>query len=81
MGLGVFGKACIGRKVYIVIRVIDSRRALDFERNHHQLDDVRWDYCGQCDAVVLLQNARPTQADVAVAMMRFAIDLAALLDG
>ena len=81
MRLSVFGKSRIGRKVYVVIRVIDSRRALDFKRNHHQLDDVRWDYCGQCDAVVLLQNARPTQADVAVAMMRFAIDLAALLDG
>jgi len=81
MCLRVFGKACIGGKIDVVIGMIDSRGSLDFKCNHHKLDDVRRNYCGQCDAVVLLKNARPAQTDVAVAVVRFSVDLAALLDG
>ena len=59
MCLGVFGKACIGGKIDVVIGMIDSRRSLDFECNHHQLDDVRRQYVRQGDSIVLLKNARP----------------------
>jgi hypothetical protein len=79
--LSVLCERCVGPEVDIVVGVEYPGAALHLKGYHHQLDNVRRQCVRQGDPVVLLDQACPGKPDVGVAVMRLAVDLAALLDG
>ena len=78
--LSVLCERCVGSEIDVVVGMEHPGRPMDLEGHHHQLDQMRRQCVRQGDPVVLLDQACPRESDVGVAVVRFTVDLAALLD-